>query len=173
MLISCDPGLTGGAISLLKDADTVLNVWDMPVMPAWSGKGNIVNPYLVSDIIKECIEKGADNVIIEQQIAMPSQSSTSTGKTFTGFGILIGVVSSLDLKMKFVRSQNWKKYHGLTKLKANNFTRFEDETTAENKNRSRLLAIEFFPDQYESLKRKKDEGRAESMLIGRYAFSLI
>jgi len=173
MIISIDPGLTNGAIALLKDVETVLKVWDMPVMQAWSGKGNIVNPYLVSDIIKECIEKGADNVIIEQQIAMPSQSSTSTGKTFTGFGILIGVVSSLDLKMKFVRSQNWKKYHGLTKLKANNFDRLEDETPAENKNRSRLEAIKYYPEMADQLKRKKDEGRAEAILIGRYAFSLI
>ena len=157
MILSIDPGLTG-AIALLSDAHTVKQIWDMPVMAANQGKGNIVNPYLLADIVKEAQESGANKAYIEAVHAMPSQGVSSSFKFGSTFGVLQGVVATVGLSMHFVTPQRWKKYHGLI---------------GRDKDAARTLAIQQFPEQTQNLKRKKDGGRADAIMIGQYGWSLI
>ena len=57
--IGIDPGLTG-AIALLN-GDELIKLWDMPLTERRSGKGQEVNPYLLSDIIAEVREISANH----------------------------------------------------------------------------------------------------------------
>ena len=170
-IIAIDPGLSG-AIALLSDPDTVEKIWDMPVMEATHGKGNIVNPYLLADILKEAIELGAKDVYIEQVSSMPNQGVASTFKFGVGFGVLQGVVACLDLPILLVTPQKWKGYHKLLR-KDVRFALQRDPTDLELKDAARIMAIKFFPDQYENLKLKKHNGRADAVMIGRFAYSRI
>lgn len=157
MIISIDPGNTG-AIALLSDADTVKQVWDMPIMEALSGKGNVVNPFVLSDIFREAIELGGKSVYLELVHSMPNQGVASTFKFGVSYGVIQGVAACLNLPINLVKPQRWKKYHGLI---------------GKDKDACRLMAIECFEDQADNLKRKKDIGRADAIMIGRFAFSLI
>ncbi len=69
------------------------------------------------------------------------------------FGDLRTLVRCCGLEPLFVVPQTWKKHYGIR---------------GSNKEDSRGLALELFPDMAHLLARKKDEGRAEAMLIARY-----
>lgn len=171
MIISIDPGLTG-AIALLSDPDTVVKVWDMPVMTAIQGKGNVVNPHLLADIIKETVELGGSSAYVEAQHAMVKQSSTDGFKQGTGYGVIQGVLAYADLPIKIVTAKKWKGYHCLSRSHVKQRLGREP-SYSEFKDAARLMALECFPDQAENLKLKKHDGRADSMMIGRFAFSRI
>ena len=170
-VISIDPGLSG-AIALLSDPDTVVKVWDMPVMEAIQGKGNVVNPHLLSGIIKEALDLGATTAYVESQHAMRDQSSTAGFKQGSGYGVIQGVLAYADLPINIVTPQRWKGYHELSK-KHVRAKLGKEPTNAEFKDACRLMAIECFPDQSDNLKFKKYDGRADAIMLGRFAFSRI
>lgn len=157
MIISIDPGISG-AIAVLSSPDDVARIWDMPIMKATSGKGNIVNPHLLADLLKEAVELGATDVYLEQVHSMPNQGVASTFKFGCSFGVIQGVAACLDLPILLVTPQRWKKYHGLI---------------GKDKDACRVQAIECFPNQSDNLKRIKDGGRADAIMIGRFAWSRI
>ena len=156
-ILSIDVGLTGAIVSF-SHPHSPDKIWDMPVMESEYGKGNVINPYFLADIFAEAKEDGASHVYIEQVSAMPNQGVSSMFKFGSSFGVLQGVSAGFDLPMTFITPQRWKKYHNLIGTK---------------KDDARLLAIELFPDHKDNLKRKKDGGRADALLIGQYAYSLI
>ena len=180
-IIAIDPGLSG-AIALLSDPDTVERIWDMPVMEAISGKGNIVNPHIFSDIIKEAIELGGTTTYVELVQAMGarknakgemvSQGVASTFKFGVGFGVIQGALAALGLPINLVAPQKWKKYHKLSKPDVR-YRLQREPTQAEFKDACRLMAIECFPNQADNLKLKKHDGRADAIMIGRFAYSRI
>jgi len=49
-------------------------------------------------------------IAIEQQIAMPKQSSVSTGTTMKNYGIMLGVITALKIPHHIVFSRTWMKY---------------------------------------------------------------
>ena len=69
------------------------------------------------------------------------------------FGDIRTTVRCCGIEPVFVVPQVWKKHYGIR---------------GSNKEDSRHLALELFPDMAPLLARKKDEGRAEAMLIARY-----
>ena len=164
-VIGIDPGISG-AIALLKDGE-VIQCWDMPVSPKLSGKGNEVNAYLLSDAIKEALEIAGGSVeccCIERVSA--GGAATGEGKRTMGAtsafgfgrsaGVIEGVLAVLNIKVKFANPGNWKKMFSLT---------------GKEKDASRTLALQMWPDMSDRLKRKKDNGRSDAMLIGAYAAS--
>jgi crossover junction endodeoxyribonuclease RuvC len=66
-------------------------------------------------------------------------------------GIIMGVLSALGFSYELVRPQEWKKEFGLLKMQ---------------KDASRTVAQNLFPSVNLSL--KKDEGRAEALLIAEW-----
>ena len=73
-----------------------------------------------------------------------------------GYGILRAVLETEGLMVRLVRPADWKAHHGLLR---------------QSKDAGRLHAIERWPHMAESLARKKDNGRADAMLIGAYGFT--
>ena len=67
------------------------------------------------------------------------------------YGIALGVVGALKIPVVHVSPGKWKKYFGLTA----------------DKEQSRKLAIDKWPG-CEHFRRKKDNGRAEALLLAEY-----
>lgn len=153
MIIGIDPGLTG-AIALL-DGDICLGVWDMPTTERTHGKGREVSPALLADILQDCVDAADDGVTcwIEQVSARPGQGVTSMFTFGVTVGVVRGVVGTLGIKAYHVLPGTWKRSQGLT---------------GRDKDASRTLAIERYPEVRHELCRKKDVGRADAILIGAY-----
>lgn len=91
-------------------------------------------------------------VILEKQWARPGNSAKSTSAMMEGYGIWKGILGALKIPYLEVAPQTWKKLLKLSK----------------DKEASRAMAIKLFPYLASSLKFKKDEGRAEALLLTEY-----
>ena len=145
--VGIDPGQTGG-IALLSKQGLLLDVLPMPV------DGTEVAAGQLRQIIDHWRSLGEMKVMIEQVHSMPRQGVSSTFKFGKSFGIALGVVGALGIPMHRVTPQNWKKEMGLT---------------GKDKDASRHLATELWPDMQQHWKLKKQDGKAEAALIAEYA----
>lgn len=100
--IGIDPGLKGG-IAIIEDG--VLTVQKMPTMGADTeydiyAMKNLLLPY-----------RGRNDVLMsfERQHAMPGQGLTSSLKTGTGYGILMGLAMGMDIPHKIWPASVWQK----------------------------------------------------------------
>ncbi len=161
-IIGIDPGQTG-AISLLIDGD-VVRVWDMPITEKLSGKGKEVNAYLLNDVIDEAIQAAGGEVeSCSLERVGAGGGDTGTGKRSMGAtgafnfgrgaGVIEGVLAVKNIRVEFVSPVVWKRKFGLT---------------GKGKDASRTLAISMWPEMSDRLKRKRDNGRSDAMLIAAY-----
>jgi crossover junction endodeoxyribonuclease RuvC len=67
-------------------------------------------------------------------------------------GVLQGVFQTLLIPYTLVTPQKWQKHFGKSK----------------DKDQSRLLATRLYPQLADKFKQKKDDGRAEALLIAKY-----
>ena len=156
LIIGIDPGISG-SICFFKDGK-ILNVIEMPTMT--EGKKNkkqvngsqIYNEIL--NVIRD-IEKKEIKVIIEQVSAMPGQGVTSMFNFGQSFGILKGICSAMHLPVYYVRPAKWKKYFNLINSV---------------KDASRTRAIEIFPYFSGQLSKKKDNNKADAILIASFFY---
>jgi crossover junction endodeoxyribonuclease RuvC len=146
LICGVDPGITG-AIAIIESDTKFHAVYDMPTMPR-NEKKLQVDAHELSRLLDQW---EVDLVVIEMVSAMPNQGVVSMFNFGDSFGQVKGVVAALGIQTYFVRPQAWKKAAGLLK---------------QDKEASRLLAIELFPDA--PLDRKKDSGRAEALLVARF-----
>ncbi len=154
-----DPGL-GGAIAILADGEPRA-VIDMPTMVI--GDKNEVDAGKLAAIIRgeRAIHRAAYfSGCIERVCAMPSrpgqdgirrspgtQSSMNFGDSY---GQAKAVFAVLGIPYTRAEPQSWKRHFGLI---------------GKGKDASLLLARVRFPTMADHLKRKKDDGRAEALLI--------
>lgn len=151
LTIGIDPGLSG-AIAILDWHGHVLACEDLPVVRdkslAWIDGG-----LMLSTIMN--YREGNDTVaMIERVSAMPKQGVSSSFQFGVGFGSILGVLQALAIPIEFVTPRTWKKSYGLD----------SDKKAALHK--ARLL----YPDV--DLHLAKHDGRAEALLIARYARSV-
>ena len=135
------PGLSG-AMALVGDGH--LAVEDMPFVG--SNKNRVVDMLRMADIIKHW---SPDHAVIEKVHAMPGQGVSSTFRFGQTLGRTEAVIALAEIPLTYVQPTKWKKFFRLGRDK-------ED---------SRRLAIELYPHIADRLHRKKDEGRAEALLI--------
>jgi len=90
------------------------------------------------------------HVILEESQAMPGQGTRSMLTVGVGFGLWLGILAALTLPYTRVRPALWKRTLGLGK----------------DKEHARLRAMQLFPGA--DLRRKKDHGRAEALLLAWY-----
>ena len=93
-----------------------------------------------------------DHVYIEKQQAMPKQGVSSTFKLGFAYGQIVAAVALSNIPYTIVTPSTWKRSMNLPK----------------DKDAARRLAVQWFPRQADKLKRKKDEHRAEALLIALY-----
>jgi len=151
MIIAIDPGVTGAIAGLVLGK--VLHITDMPTMGRTHGKGQEVDPYELASVLVG-IKDGRDvTVLIEQVSAMPGNGGTSMFHFGESVGVILGVCGALQLPVKRVRPQYWKKKAGII---------------GKDKDAARGLAIQLHPEVSDMLTRKKDVGRADAILIAEF-----
>ena len=154
LIIGIDPGITG-AICFFENGE-IKDIIEMPSMA--EGKKNkrqINGPQIVNEIQKriENIPKKNIFVVVEHVSAMPGQGVTSMFNFGQSFGVIKGICSALKLPIYFVRPVKWKKYFNLIKT---------------DKEASRSKAIQIFPYLSSKLSKKKDNNKADAILIASF-----
>ncbi len=137
-----DPGITGG-LAVIHNGK-LAGVHPMPVHDS-RADGHEIDEILT--------EWEPDAVYVEHTQAMPKNGSIASYSLGLNTGIVLGVIQANGFRMVRVRPQEWKKKMGLT---------------GKDKNASRGLATELFPEFASSFKLVKSDGLAEACLIARY-----
>ena len=151
-----DPGASG-AIGVV----TVEGRWcccqDLPVterLTAKGGKRREVSGALLAAALRNIRQDhDVELVVVERVASRPGEGSVQSFSFGFGVGVIHGVLATLGLPFSLVTPQAWKKAFGLGK----------------DKEGSRLRALQLFPEAAESLTRKRDEARAEALLIALHA----
>lgn len=155
-VIGVDPGM-GGALALFTDNGTVVVV-DMPVHEI-NGKRRI-DLYQLGTLLKGWGDRfEIQRVVIENVGAMPGQSPNGMFTFGFACGAVQSAVATLKMPMVLVVPQVWKKVYGIPGGK-------------ENKDMSRQKASMLFPNYSTFWARKKDDGRAEAVLLAHYGSKL-
>ena len=151
-IIGIDPGLSGG-IAILDDLK-IFDIYDMPIMSEGKKNKNQLNSAQLVNIIKKNIISNGDTfLIVEQVSAMPGQGVTSMFNFGQSFGVIKGICSAMELPIFYVRPAKWKKHFNLINSE---------------KDASRTKVIEMFPRISNKLSRKKDNNKADAILIAQY-----
>jgi hypothetical protein len=154
-IVGIDPGLTG-AIACIRYLDLALTesrvdaVHDMPVTSALDGRP-MPDAVAVYDILRAM---APDLILLEHVEARPGRGSSSSFRFAQGFGAILAAAQlSVDgQRVHLVRPRIWKGALGLDSEKA----------------KSLSLARSEFPDAATLLKRQRDDGRAEALLLTTY-----
>ena len=152
MHIGIDPGLNG-ALAVIHDDGSVVAVHDTPTLLLRTSRGTKQEydvPGLVALLVPYVSPQA--HVILEESQAMPGQGTRSMFMVGVGFGVWLGVLAALPLPHTRVRPATWKRAMGLGK----------------DKEAARLRAMQLFPQA--DLRRKRDHGRAEALLLTWYGW---
>jgi hypothetical protein len=106
LYIGIDNGLHGGIVFL--ENGKITNMYDMPII-----KTKDKTLYNISEIIRIIkLYKYNDNmvVILEQAHARPISGRTQCFNTGYGFGLMQGIISTLNIPLLIVSPQRWQKY---------------------------------------------------------------
>jgi len=156
IIIGIDPGITG-AICFFEDGE-LKDVIDMPTMASGNKNKKQINGSQIFNEISLRIQNHKSeniNVVVEQVSAMPGQGVTSMFNFGQSFGILKGICSAMHLPVYYVRPAKWKKYFNLINSE---------------KDASRTRAIEIFPYFSSQLSKKKDNNKADAILIASFFY---
>jgi crossover junction endodeoxyribonuclease RuvC len=150
MHIGIDPGLSGAA-AIVDAAGALVAGHDTPTLTLRVARG-IRHDYDVPGmcaLLQSCVGQHV-HVVIEASQAMPGQGTRSTWTTGCGYRLWLGILAALQVPYTTVRPVVWKKTLSLGK----------------DKEAARLRAQQLFPGA--DLRRKKDHGRAEALLLAWY-----
>jgi crossover junction endodeoxyribonuclease RuvC len=160
-ILGIDPGVTGALAIYDRDRSIASGLrWVIADIPVVGDPKHELNAPALRDWLRRF---SPDMAVLELVTAMPSIPG-SDGKRrgmgaagafrFGGFFFsLKAVLACCDIPYTLVTPMVWKKFHGLIKS---------------DKEASRTRALQLFPDQANFLSRKKDQNRAEAMLIAAY-----
>lgn len=167
--VGIDPG-KGGAVAFC--VDDMWHVYDCPLVETstktrtnkTTGKKTTTvkkesSPVLMAKLFRdvlEAVERSNPRFVVhvEKVSAMPGQGVTSMFSFGRNFGQWEGVIASLGCEVHYVTPQRWKKAMLAGQPKG--------------KEIARMRALQLFPYLADHLKRKKDDGRAEALLIGEH-----
>lgn len=154
--IGIDPGATGGIAILWEDGRA--SVYGLTA----SYQDNVE---VLREVWAELYERSimADNtrVMIEDVHAMPKQGVSSTFTFGKGYGALLGALYAMGFPVETVSASAWKK--AVFKGRQTGLDRKAQKTLARDTARS------LYPALSSSLSRVADDGKAEALLIARYA----
>jgi len=154
IIVGIDPGIAG-AICFFSDGK-IIDVIDMPTMADGKKNKKQVNGRQIFNEISDLKNKYINepvSVVVEQVSAMPGQGVTSMFNFGQSFGVIKGICSAMELPIYYVRPAKWKKYFNLINSE---------------KDASRTKVIEMFPKISHKLSRKKDNNKADAILIAQF-----
>ncbi len=151
--VGIDPGLSGGIAVYYLESPAQSQVWGLPLN--LSGKGG--DGRELRSIFEGVLHQNPA-FAIEHVASRPRQAGVFNFGLNTG--IIHGVMGCLGIDFEAIPSSKWKPAMGLKRLPT--------EEYKENKERSRLLALTLFPHLSQQLALKKDDGKAEALLLAVY-----
>lgn len=142
LIVGIDPGAVSGAFALIcEDGDIEVHdflLMDKQIDAAAFGRFVRMHSPFVA--------------VVERVASMPKQGVVSTFKFGMAVGIIHGVLAANEVPTHLVAPGVWKKFFGLH---------------GPDKEASRALAIRLYPG-LAGLERKRDQNRAEALLIARW-----
>lgn len=152
--IGIDPGLDGAVARIEPDNPSCTMVWDTPTLTVKSARGNR-REYALRRMAEQLAPIRENAVAyIENVHAMPGQGVRSMFTMGYGVGAWEGILAALGIIYTRVTPQRWKAamLDGMGK----------------DKDAGRMRAMQLFPDRAVLFERKKDDGRADAILIAEY-----
>jgi crossover junction endodeoxyribonuclease RuvC len=165
-IAACDPGKTG-ALSLLDETGTIIELEDMPIR-TWNGKKKIVfkkgvpveefekkwefDRKGISDILEKwALLYDASVIWVEEISPRPGISGHSAFTMGLNAGLIYGAAQAWGYKIEDVTPQKWKKVMRVTEDKKSSLTLIRDLYKGDPR-----------------FKLEEHHNRAESVLIARY-----
>jgi hypothetical protein len=142
-ILAVDPGLSG-ALAFYFPAQDAISAEDMPV-----AAGDVDASTLAARIS----QMKPNLAIVELVASRPGQGVASVFKFGCGFGMVRGVIAASGVPLHMVTPAKWKRHFALDS----------------DKEKSRALALRFWPTRSDLFGLKKNHGRAEAALLARYA----
>jgi len=160
-VVAIDPGVTGAAVLYWPDRSVESGLrWVVMDLPTVGDPKRELNPAALRDWLQR---HSPDHAFLELVTAMPSIPGADGVRRGMGaagafrfggfFYALKAVIACCNIPYTMVTPQSWKKQFGLK---------------GGDKEPSRKRALQLFPDQATMLARKKDQNRAEAMLLAKY-----
>ena len=154
LTIGIDPGLSG-AVAILADGEMV-DVFDMPTVGRGKAGRQTVNAGDLAARLRAYMRSAVGAHVhagIELVGAMPGQGVVSMFRFGQAFGAVQGVIAAMGISTEYVTPVTWKRAYGLL---------------GTQKDASRGKASDLYP--LAPLSRKRDHGRADALLIARWAW---
>lgn len=147
-ILGVDPGFTGG-LALYDPVDhRIVHVLDMPLLPKIKDKKPEVDAFALSTWLS-IHSPTIQLAVVEAVNAHPGQSVSAMFRFGYFAGMTHGILSACNIETRFVQPAVWKAVLGLSADKA----------------KSMALVTKLFPQDAPIFARKKDDGRAEAVLL--------
>lgn len=163
-VIGIDIGIHGG-IALLPDGDAPPVVVDMPISLRVINrrkKSRIEAERLAQTLSALC--KGFVVAYVERAQPSPRMGVGSSFAYGEAFGLVLGVLAQIGVRVRFASPAVWKKDMGLSKPGSRELGRDEQR----EKGSSLELARKLYPKLCPELQLEKHDGRAEALLIAHW-----
>lgn len=156
-ILGIDPGLTGGVSGIDSRSGELLFCHPLPIQIfQLSTQKKTISARTLFEILKPYQHK-TTAVLIEEVSAAPNQGVVSMFNFGMGYGMVLGVLSSLDFRIVKVRPSIWKSALNLSS----------------DKKRSLTAAAKLWPSYKHIWSVNKNDGLAESALIAFYGRSIL
>lgn len=161
-VIGIDPDLSG-ALAVVKSDDSSCSaqVFDSPhlIVPVGKRLRKRLDARSIVEMVRSLEAPLGSTAYIEQSIPFPQDGKQGWWSGGFGYGLWIGILVSSGFSVVPVPSILWKNVFGIAG------GRF-------SKDDSRRVASLLFPSLDDQLKRKKDHGRADALLIAAYGIGM-
>ena len=161
IIAGIDPGLTGAIAWVCAPDGALIETADMPVFALTKAKkaSRIVDAYQVAALLRRPLLRRhqCGHVCVEVQQTRPGQSAQAVAKTFTNYGVLLGVIAALGIPYTPANPRVWK---AALKVPA-------------AKDGARARASELIPGGAEHWSLARHDGRAEAALIALWGTSYL
>ena len=162
--VGIDPGATG-AVALIERGGgrETVQVWDMPTLKVRVGRviKSKVDAHGLVVILNQAtgglFTRSPVPVLVENVHAMPGQGVASMFSFGTSFGVILGVLATLDIPYTMIEPSVWTRTMGV---------RRGDDA-------GRQRALQLFPQAAHLLSRKSDDGRADAILIAAHGLNIL
>jgi hypothetical protein len=155
-IIGIDPGITGAIAFITSEGAKFVAVYDFPTKEILKAKGT-KRRIDITDLalLIETYSKDVNFACIEEVGQIQTNADPFSSFVF-GFatGLVHGVLVSQNIKIQTVKPLIWKGALGLDA----------------DKSKAIAKAVNLFPESAPFLKRKKDHGRAEALLLAYFAW---
>ena len=120
MIVGIDNGLSGGIVALNNDG-TICTSWQMPIIKAGTNQYDCPSLNFIFKAIKKLAEENGENLFAYLEQAHPRAVSGKRANFMTGYGygLIEGIIFTLNISYEIVSPQTWMKELKLKKSDKN------------------------------------------------------